>query len=81
MSEAHSCCNTLQNAAKRSNTLQHAATHLKGFDARGPLGLHETRTRYDHLLQCVAVCCSVLQCVAVRCSVLQCVAVCRCVVM
>jgi len=29
-----------------------------------------------HLLQCVAVCCSVLQCVAVCCSVLQCVAVC-----
>ena len=29
-----------------------------------------------HVLQCVAVCCSVLQCVAVCCSVLQCVAVC-----
>ena len=28
-----------------------------------------------HLMQCVAVCCSVLQCVAVCCSVLQCVAV------
>jgi len=27
-----------------------------------------------HVLQCVAVCCSVLQCVAVCCSVLQCVA-------
>ena len=30
----------------------------------------------NHLLQCVAVHCSVLQCVAVRYSVLQCVAVC-----
>jgi len=30
-----------------------------------------------HVLQCVAVCCSVLQCVEVRCSALQCVAVCR----
>jgi len=29
-----------------------------------------------HVLQSVAVCCSVLQCVAVCCSVLQCVAVC-----
>jgi len=29
-----------------------------------------------HVLQCVAVCCSVLQCVAVCCSVFQCVAVC-----
>jgi len=29
-----------------------------------------------HVMQCVAVCCSVLQCVAVCCSVLQCVAVC-----
>jgi len=37
--------------------------------------VHDT----DHMLQCVAVCCSVLQCVAVCCSVLnvlQCVAVC-----
>ena len=29
-----------------------------------------------HMLQCVAVCCSVLQCTAVCCSVLQCVVVC-----
>jgi len=27
-----------------------------------------------HMVQCVAVCCSVLQCAAVCCSVLQCVA-------
>ena len=35
--------------------------------------LHETSPRGMHVLQCVAVCCSVLQCVAVCCSVLQCV--------
>jgi len=34
-----------------------------------------TPKRY-HVLQCVAVCCSMLQCVAVCCSVLQCAAVC-----
>jgi len=32
-------------------------------------------TESSHVLQCVAVCCSVLHCVAVRCRVLQCVAV------
>jgi len=32
--------------------------------------------RSIHVLQCVAVCCSVLQCVAVCCCVLQCVTVC-----
>ena len=29
-----------------------------------------------HVLQCVAVCCSILQCFTVCCSVLPCVAVC-----
>jgi len=33
------------------------------------------RTWTFHVLQCVAMCCSVLQCSAVCCSVLQCVAV------
>ena len=32
--------------------------------------------KYEYVLPCVAVCCSVLQCVAVCCSVLQCIAVC-----
>ena len=41
--------------------------------AKFRMGSERTHT---HVLQCVAVCCSVLQCVAVRCSELQCVAVC-----
>ena len=42
---------------------------------------HVVMSRYlTHVLQCVAVCCSVSQCVAVCCSVLQCVAV-RCSVL
>jgi len=44
--------------------------------------IHESRrASASHILQCVAVCCSVLQCVAVCvavcCSVLQCVAASR----
>jgi len=38
-------------------------------------GKSRNRTASLHLLQCVAVCCSVLQCVAVYCGVLQCVVV------
>jgi len=39
--------------------------------------MNESSPMSSHMLQCVAVCCSVLQCVAACCSVLQCLAVCR----
>jgi len=78
-------CNTLQHTATHCNTLQHTATHCSTLQHTAaycntlrPTGLPR---RYNSVLQCVAVCCSVLQCVieCSCCSVLQCVAECSCV--
>jgi len=56
-------------SATHFNTLQNWCNTLQ-------IPVHDDKTAYLSVLQCVAVRCSVLQHVAVCCSVLQCVAVC-----
>jgi len=56
-------------SATHFNTLQNWCNTLQ-------IPVHDDKTAYLSVLQCVSVRCSVLQHVAVCCSVLQCVAVC-----
>jgi len=65
--------NTLQHAATHCNALQHAATHCIGhvdvvtalLQRGADIEAKTCWSGYIHMLQCVAVCCSVLQCVIV----------------
>jgi len=82
-------CNTMQHTATPCNTLQHTS-HSRRMCIHSLVGVLRGKQcgtfqnwgsfprkeccSVSHVLQCVAVCCSVLQCVAVCCSVLQCVA-------
>jgi len=65
--------------ARHTHTVSHTHTHTHTFafsSATPPYhNRRDTVLSPTHVLQCVAVSCSVVQCVAVCCSVLQCVAV------
>jgi len=64
--DIHTCCSALQCVAGRCRALQCLAFARTYPALKG----------HPHMLQCIAVCCSVLQCAAVCCSVLWCVVVC-----
>jgi len=81
-------CNTLHHTATHFNTPCDRPRSLHASDTCKWMGVSLSDSTsssppasslgtctYVHVLQCVAVCCSMLQCVAVCCSVLQCVAV------
>ena len=67
------CCSVLQRVAACCSVLQRVAACRSVLLPVRPC--HEP-SRYEGVLLCVAVCCSVLQCVAVCCSVLQRVVLC-----